>query len=255
MKKILLPISFSEESAHSIKSASKLFENVELTLLHCYPVRVYNRKYDFGDQDYEEGLRSMLHQFYMKHKVNGKVRFKLIVRPGNVSEVISSISHLFDLIVISRKQLIKNNDLWYSDKVFYIASKGQCPVLILPKGLENFSFNKCDGIWHIKRREIEIDVLKKNLPRIEISPDSVLVKSLEQTNFKSSFWKAIITYTKNHDDRLLKIMEESTKNEKIDLIILLSHGKDTFQKFMKSELIQLINHFDIPLLIFQAERK
>ncbi|NNF35299.1 MAG: universal stress protein [Saprospiraceae bacterium] len=255
MKKILIPISFNEESVNSIIKASALFEQVELTLLHCYPVRGYNREYDFGDQDYEEGLRNMLREFYLKHRVDSKLKIKLILRPGNVSEIISSISQLFDLIVISRKELKVKDGLWYSDKVFYIASMAKCPVLLLPSRSDKFSFKNCNVIWHIKRKEIESDVLNNDLPKININPSSVIVKSLEQSRFKSSFWKAIISYSKNHDERLLRIIKESQISEKIDLILLISHSKGAFQEFMKSEIIQLINQVNIPLLIFQAGSK
>lgn len=254
MKKILIPISFSQSSANSLKKANSLFKNSELTLLHCYSPDSYNRAYDFETKNYEQGIKELLIDFYKKHIVNHTSKIRIIASAGSVSESIAQISHRFDLLVMSKKQRKETSGYWLSDKVFYIASKGHCPVLLLPVFDNSFDFTQCKSIWHIKRKEIETKILNENLPKIDLNPKAVEVKSLEQTTFKSTLWKSILSFTKTHDQALLKKISEANNLEKIDLIILVSHGKDTFQKFMRAEVIQIILQYNIPILVFQAER-
>ncbi len=252
MQKILLPISFSEASANSIRQAHSLFEESLLTLMHCYPTQAYNREYDFGKKNYEEGIREMLMAFYKKNVDTVARKINLLVRAGSVLETITHISRRYDLMVISKQAHKETQGYFLSEKVFHIAAKGHCPVLLLPVSEEAFDFTNCKTIWHIKRKEDERKVVESKLPRLQLDPQTVETKSLDQTSFQSSFWKGIVSYGKTHDKALLSEISKSHESEKIDLIVLVSDGKEAFQKFMRADVMQILNQFEIPILVFQA---
>ncbi|SDB27598.1 Nucleotide-binding universal stress protein, UspA family [Flavobacteriaceae bacterium MAR_2010_188] len=253
IKKILIPISFSEGSANSLRQSFSLFENTELILLHCYPPYAYNREYDFGQISYDKGIEGMLVEFYRKHRAKKIAQnIKLIAREGSVSETIAEISGDYDLVVMSKRKLQETGGYWFSDRVIFIAFYSHCPVLLLPLKEKKFNFKDCQNIWHLKRKEIETEILERKLPNIEIDPKRLEVKTMDQTSITSSFWQALLSFSKTKDKEWSRQILETKDLETIDLIVLVSHQKDSFQNFMKAEIIQMINQYNIPLLVIQA---
>lgn len=254
-KKILVPISFSDSSVNALKKAASLYDNCQITLLHCYPVQAYNRPYDFGSKSYDIGIREMLINFSQKHLNSEGAQVNYMIMSGPVSNTVAKYSDQFDLLVMSKKNDLQSTGYWFGDKVYYIASKGMCPVLLVPDTDKLLDLTKCGNIWHINRQSNETQILQDKLPQLEIDSVTVEHKTLSQSHFKSSFWKAILNYAAQHDDQSLNQISESVKNENVDLVILVSHRKNTFQKFMKAEVVQIFNQYNIPILIFQDDRK
>lgn len=255
MKKILVPISFSEKSQNALTHAYAIAKqyDVKLDLLHCYPQEDYNREYDFGIENYDKGIRRMLVDFYNQClKPTEKPKINIITHSGSVSDIIYKISPQYDLVVMKREigPMQKSNS-YFSDKLFYISSKSGCPVLITSTSQKDFSFHKISNIWHIKRKETESKIVQDELVNFGIDSNIVVTKSLVQENFVSIFWKNIITYSKTHNKSLLKDISQSFEEEQIDLLILVNHLKGMFELFMKYDAFQIISQFDIPILIFQ----
>lgn len=255
MKKILVPISFSETSKNALIWAYTIAAKYKSTihLLHCYPLHEYDRVYDFKGGDYDKGIRKMLLEFYNESIENdGTQEFKLITSSSSVSEVVAQISSQYNFLVLSRKfgfEGKKNNYL--SDKIYYISTKALCPVFITSMNQKEFFFEEAKNIWHIQRNELEKDVINNEISHFGIDPNKIETKSLTQKNFTSNFWKNVVEYTKNHDDALLNIISKSYEEEQIDLLILVNRMKGQFSFFLKDEAFQIISQFDVPILIFQ----
>ncbi len=257
MKNILLPISFSETSKNSLYNANSIANQygATLSLMHCYSGLEYNRDYDFGTLDYDEGIKEMLVDFYKKN-IDSKDQqpFRLLALVGSVSDNISEISHKYEMLVLSRRTgYLSKSNTWFGDKLFYLTSKSRCPVLLLPSKREIFSFSEVKNIWHIQRKDIEMDLIKRQLLKFKIDSNLVISKSLQQESFTSAFWRNIVNYTKTQDDSQLKKIYESYASELIDLLILVNHRTGLFENFLKDETFQIISQFDIPILVLQSK--
>ena len=257
MKNILVPISFSETSKNALNHAYCLAKEhgATLSLLHCYPIQDYNREYDFGKLDYDKGIKQMLVDFYAESiGDNHKQAIKLLIYAGSVSEIISEISHKYELLVLSRRTGFQSkSNKWLSDKISYFITKSLCPVLIISTKRDYYSFTEIKNIWHIQRKDIETDLIKQELLKLEIDSNLVVSKSLQQKTFTSAFWQNIVNYTKNHKDGELKKISESFSDEHIDLLIFVNHKKGIFEKFLKDDVFQIISQFDIPILVLQSK--
>lgn len=256
MKRILVPVNFSNSAGTSLRYAASLSRHLGLglTLLHCYPIHAYNRPYDFGKKDYAAGIRKMLKDFSKEHLGELHDNIGFLAQTGPVSEKIAQISHQYQIIILSGKKFSSNVSRWLGSKSSYIASKAQCPVLIIPSSLVHFPKELTwEKIWHIKRKENETAIIEKALPKLKINPDGVETKSLQQTTFKSAFWKVLVSYVQSPKAEVQPSIIEAREKESIDLFLLVSHGKDSFETFVRNEAFQIIFKFDIPVLIIQAK--
>lgn len=258
MKNILVPISFSETSKNALLYANLIAKkhNATITLMHCYSVYAYNREYDFGPLNYNEGIKKMLVEFYTNNIESiDQQPLRVLANEGSVSEYISEISNKYGLLVLSKKMgKLSNSNKWFGDKLFSFATKSSCPVLLLPSKQVVFSFSELKNIWHIQRKDIETDLINRFLLKFKIDPNMVISKSLEQETFTSEFWRNIVSYSKKQEDSQLKKIHESYNGENIDLLILVNHRTGMFEKFLKDNTFQIMSQFDIPILVLQAKK-
>jgi nucleotide-binding universal stress UspA family protein len=258
MKNILLPISFSETSKNALHYANlmALQHGATLSLMHCYSSLNYNREYDFGALNYDEGIRKMLEDFYRKN-IDSLERqaIKLLAYEGSVSDNIREISHKYELLILSRRtgNLSKSN-IKHSDKLFYLTTKSPCPVLLLPSKRDHFSVADFKNIWHIQRKSDEVNLINEELLDLKIDSNLVTTKALQQENFTSAFWRNIVNFLKKpHNSQLHKISESFT-NEHIDLLILVNHRTGMLENFLNDNIFQIISQFDIPILVLQSKK-
>lgn len=252
MKKILIPISFSATSANSLRHAFEVDPTAQLTLLHCYPVQSYSRRYDFGSQNYDAGIRKKLNAFYDRHleQASGKPIF--LSEAGTVSEVVRQISGRYDLMVMSRKAHPDKGKNYFSEKQLFLIARALCPVLIMPVTGRPFQFEHCEHIWHIERRANEGEIVAKGMAGLGIAAGRIETKSLTQGSFLSDFWKNLMAYENTHDQKLLSAIDQAHETEPIDLIVLVDHEQSIFINFLKSDTIRVLCKYEIPILALPA---
>ena len=257
MKNILVPISFSETSINALHHASIIAKEhgATLTLLHCYAAQEYNRVYEFKGMDYEEGVKKMLKTFFNENiQHNETITLKFIAYPGSVSNVISTISAQYGLLVLSKKiALRKEANRWISEKIFYSTINSNCPVLILPNERGAYSFSNIKTIWHIERNSNELGLIQRVLSKLKIDSAKIITKTLEQKTFVSEFWQNIVNFSKSHDRKLLDKISTQYDDEEIDLLVVINHRKSIFEKFLKDDAFTIICQYDIPLLVLQLK--
>lgn len=254
MKRILVPIDFSASSGNALRYAHQLAEHLRLglSLLHSYPVKEYSRPYDFGKKDYHTGIREMLGTFYEEWVEEPSKDVRFLAKTGSVVDNVTALSSGFQLVILCSNTLGSKLTRWMGSKATSIASTARCPVIIASPWVKYRDWNK---IWHINRRENESGIIKKYLRKLKIEPDLVECKFLDQTSFTSVLWGSIVTYIKTKKEVDREVLMEARKNEKVDLIILVSHRRNTFKRFVNHDAFQLIFQFSIPVLVIQAPLK
>lgn len=256
MKRILVPVSFSETSKNALVHAFSIAKEfrAKLTLLHCSPTYEYARVFDFGDEDYETGIREKLSEFYKACVENGDdYLYSRIACFGSVSDYSHRKGPEFDLLVMSRKiGFQSNSNAWFGDKLYTISTEALCPVLITSTQPHGFSFQNAINIWNIQKSISETGPVHDLVQSLGIDSKLVLTKSIHQKSFISLFWQKIVAYSENHDKNLLKEISQSFDQEKIDLLIVVNNRQGIFEKFLKDDVFQIISQFDIPILILQT---
>ncbi|MFK7807757.1 MAG: universal stress protein [Saprospiraceae bacterium] len=251
MNRILVPIDFTETAANALQYASELsiHNRKFLTLFYCYPAQEHSRKYDFGEQNYEDRLQQMLIDFYKKHVSEEKGKTRFLTRMGTIVNEITLISARYSMIILSGNNFESTLQRWISSRVANIASLAKCPVLIIPK-IANY--DSWTNVWHFKRKDNEPSIVNQWIEKEQFNPFSIKVKTLKQTSFTSIIWESFVKYIKAPKEELRQAILDENSSERINLILLVSHFKDTFRKFLDDEVMQIIFQFGIPVLVFQA---
>ena len=254
MKRILVPIDFSASAANTLKFANKLAvdKGMDLTLLYCYPVEDYSRKYDFPGMTYGQGIQEKLKRFYQDNISDQVGDTKFLARAGSVVERVVLLSIDFQFILLSSKEFSSSVNRWFGTRTTAIASLASCPVVLVPSIAE---YTPWESIWHIKRKEKESSIIEPWLTKIGINPDFVETKFLQQTSFTSMIWKSMVAFINKPQESLRQRIIEASPAKEINLIILVSHQKEAFQSFLQNEAVQILFEFGIPVIVFQAKSK
>ncbi|MFT4667762.1 MAG: nucleotide-binding universal stress UspA family protein [Polaribacter sp.] len=252
MNRILVPIDFSDASANALIYANDyaLEKGMHLTLLYCYPRDDQNRMYDFGKEDYDDGIQNMLIEFYKIHIGGVRDKIKFLARMGSVVDKLILISSKYSLIIISGNPFNSTFQRWIGSKSSGIASNAKCPVLIIPTIA---LYDTWVNIWHFKRKENESAVIKFWMEKENIDFSLVKVKTLKQNTFTSIIWESIVKYVHAPTEETRQLILNENLSNKIDLIILVSHTTNSFQLFLNDAAIQIMFEFGIPVMICQAK--
>lgn len=250
MSRILVPIDFSHSSANALRYAYKLSLdlNMSISLFHCYHPQSYNRPYDFGKKDYALGVKEMLVGFYKKHAHEKIGRTHFIAQAGTVIKKVTSLSSRYKLVVLSGLKFTSNLHRWLGSRSSSIASLAKCPVMIVTPTTHYSPWN---NIWHVNRKENEATIIEKKIAHLNIRQELIQAKTFEQKKFTSSFWQLMISIMTTHKPAAQQEILDALATEQVDLIILVSHQKDAFQKFVNNQDIQTLFEQNIPVLVFQ----
>lgn len=251
MNRILVPVNFSAASAHTLQFAHDMANSlgVGIDLLYCFPVRVYNRMYDFGKQDYSLGIKDMLSSFYQDNLPHSKTTPNYYAKSGSVVETIAAMSVEYQLVLVSSSTFSEKAKKWLGSRASGIASSARCPVLIVPPAVHHRNWEK---IWHIKRRDTEI--LAHRLNKLKINPQLVQEKTFAQKTFTSAIWQKIVAYSNTPKESLPKAVKTNEFEEEVQLIILVCHQKESFLQFLRADAMQFIFQFPVPILIFPMRK-
>lgn len=249
MKRILVPIDFSESARNALQYAHQLSANLgmPLSLLNCYPAQVYSRRYHFGKKEYSMGIREMLVDFYKKNVEEQLKKTLFLAKPGSVVDTVASISKDYQLVVLSGNTYGSKLKRWMGSRTSYITAMAQCPVLTVPPSRH---FEPWEKVWQIKRKHSEKTIPVKLLTRLKIEPSAVAIKCLEQTAFTSALWEAIVAYEHAPRRALKKEIMQVHEQEGLDLIMLAGSDRSSFQKFITDDAKHLFFQFNLPVLVF-----
>lgn len=255
MKKILVPISFSEASSNSLRMAVSIAKkhNATISLLHCFTGHSFNREFDFGSLSYEEGIRRKLLEFYNQTTGSDRtVNLKIRTAEGSTADTICSISREYELLILSRNPHFRGEKLNTSvDKISYFITRAWCPVLVLPAREIKHDFFNMEHIWHIEQQKNELELINPALLELKLNPELVNTKSLKQNTFTSPLWKDVVDFTKTHKQAQLDHISETFDDEHIDLLVLINRKARLLKRFLKGDVFGIFSQYNVPILIIQ----
>lgn len=152
MKKILVPVDFSDYSKHALKYAIEFAKhfNAELILISVIEPMIYPADFSMGqvaipatDQNLSERVEEELKNLDEK-EIAGKVKSKRIIKSGKPFFEINETAREedVDLVIIATHGHTGVEHLLFGSTAEKVVRKAPCPVLTLREPIKGFRFEQ-----------------------------------------------------------------------------------------------------------------
>ncbi len=290
IRKILVPIDFSDESFNAARYALHVArqKGAEITLIHIYfnPVTdpiASDHFYAFPTSIAEtlneiiDNAREMMEDF--RKKLNScKAEYSFEDIPVK-SELIGGIAEdavldfaaggNFDLLIVGVRGK-KESENWLGTFVTEIINKSRIPVLAIPENasykelmfkrlMYATNFDKADGmaIRELVKiaRPLETHI---SIVHIDDTPDNPFV-NYDLAHFKEKYTGEIDLVDMDFDlivnKNLSRGIENYIKDHQIDILAVISHKRNLITSLFRPSLTkELLFRLEIPMLIFHATK-
>lgn len=274
MKKILIPVDFSNNASNALQYAQILFENEECTffLLNVY---ISNRSVmlseEYNDAMFGEMLDESEHELdlllknIIKNNDNSRHQYNAISVSQSLVKAINNllVSQKIDYIVMGTKGAKGAKEIFLgSNTVRVINEVNNCPIIVVP---QNYMTKKPSLIafsTNFKRAFFE-EELKPLLEIVRSNNTQVNIARIMEEEFLTDKQKinkeTIKTIFNGLDYIFCKIdmktseteaLKEFAKQTKSDLISLVHHKYNFFQRFVEEDVVDRLSfNSPVPLLI------
>ncbi|RMG83898.1 MAG: universal stress protein [Bacteroidetes bacterium] len=276
MKKILVPVDFSENSKMAFQFARELARRfrVSLDLVHCYLPEI-DAASPFLQRDPEALLKAKMDQ--LKHFQNQppnegggvatQIEANLILRPGYPGEEIVSMSRDYDLIVMGTTGVSNPMRELFGSVSSEVALHADCAVMLVPPGVTFRGFNNIlfashyDSVVPMVLYEIRewAGFFRSNIHFVHVRPkDSTEpFDELEERIFKALFEEKEPEFafymTEVAADSVVDGLNAYADKNNIDLVVMVHPRRGFFESiFHKSQTKALALNARRPLLVFHA---
>lgn len=276
MKKIIVPIDFSEHSEFALKAAAKLAKKFdsEILALHMLEMSDVMLTASEGFQDEkaifffklaEQRFETFLQKDYLKGvKLTPIIKhFKVFSEVNDVAE-----KHGADLVVMGSHGTSGVLDLFVGSNTERVVRNADIPVLVVKKDLPNVDFKKA-----VFASDFSVETIKAYLNTVNMMKKMgchlhIVHVNLPNNNFKSSkqIEKQAINFFTKADSNLdnmknVHYVSDYTAEEGIlnfsnkinaDLIVVSTHGKKGLSLFIEGSVSEdVANHANLPVMTFK----
>lgn len=266
MKKILVPIDFSENSKLALKHAIKIINQLggTVSVLHVFQVLTVTGSFETIDQVEKEEREQELLQLIteMKPFLGDKAHIEGFVKKGPSVETICRKADKLNvsMIVMGTTGADGMKKLFMGSTASNVILETSKPVLVIPKEFQNFKIsnitlaldNKKIKDVHVLQPIIDfvtkfdavlnlLTVIDEEIPGFET--DTTLQDQLKKIGIDSTYQKVI------SNDVAKGIMEFVSK-ENSDMLCLIHHSRGLFQEIFHSSVAEKIAfESKVPLLV------
>lgn len=174
MRKILIPIDFSENSMNAIKYAMNLFKYdlSEFLIMNAYADKVYENTLEMSRpffEQYQEKVKEATDRALQKVVVemmetssNPKHNYEYVSVFGSLVDAANDIADKedVDIIVMGTKGETNDRDITFGSQTLQVVKYVKCPVLMVPQGFRNNPPKNIlfatDYLIPYKRRELKL---------------------------------------------------------------------------------------------------
>lgn len=277
MRKIVIPVDFSENSFNAIKYSVELFkyEQCEIFLLHTYAEEIYSLEDNKKSDDLEklkqekhgevvdklEALEEKIRDISPnpRHRLKSIASFGLLI--DDVNDLVNQENA--DLVIMGTRGRSNDRSLTFGSNTLQVVKYVQCPVLGIPesygfKGLSSLLF-PTDFMIPYKRRELKLvaETAKSHCASIHMLYISNFpLESMRQKDnmsfFKEQLKDAQTLYHRvDEQDRITAIINEIEKL-KIDMLVMVNSRYTYLESILYESTINKISlDPKIPFLVLQ----
>ncbi|WP_462319203.1 universal stress protein [Marinilabilia sp.] len=274
MKRILVPIDFSENSVFALNVGLELANQLQASLrvIHVQTGPRYAPEF-LGDNP-EERLtgqaKSWIEHLLQKYSDNYRVyngEFDYKIREGNVVREITNQAHYDDvlMIVVGTHGISGVEDRWLGSNAYRLVSHAPCPVLTVRKEMKwesphrvllPLDHNKLTrkivpvvtGFSKLLNAEVNVIALQKNSKWILPGRSDLYAKQAERYIKNNTGLSVDVTPFKWGGDAK-KILSLAHEKEATVIAMHLNKSINPFESFFRPFANELLNLSDIPVLV------
>jgi nucleotide-binding universal stress UspA family protein len=277
MKKILVPIDFSDASLGALQVAAHLAlsTKAEISLLYVNEMVLYVlpvSEYAYGaavidlDNYNEQALNKLQEiksRYFHKPEYNG-LHVKSIVKDGSFVTIVKEIveSEGYNLIVMGTLGATGWKEAFIGSNTERVIRYASCPVLVIPEGIERLNLKKVLVASTLKVNQenmfitvkelrgwfdFEVEILYMNNPLQAMTPESI--ESEKNYLMQHAGLREVKLHTIDHTiDEEVSILNYA-KEIKADLILMATHQRKGISHLMFGSITEdTANHTPIPVL-------
>jgi len=274
MKRILVPIDFSDNSVYALQVAVGLANQFQsaLRIIHVQTGQKYAPEF-LGDNPEErilgqarQWLDQLMDKFLPDYKVQGG-EFDYKVREGNVVREISNQARYDDssLIIVGTHGVSGVEDKWLGSNAYRLVSHAPCPVLTIRREMKweppyniflPFDHNKLTrkivpvvaGMGKLLKAGISIISLQKKSKWLMPGRSDIYARQAERYIQNTAGVDAHIVRFKWEGD-VKKMMALAHQEAATIIAIHLNKSMNPFGSFFRPFANELLNISDIPVLV------
>ncbi len=277
MRKILIPIDFSECSFNAIRYAMELFkyDRSEVYILHAYADEVYEDKAVLDRTGLEE-VKKNIHQHTLqeldrvlermdrlapnpRHHFHSKAVFGVMI--DAVNDFIEAEN--IDLVVMGTEGAARDKAITFGSQTLQVIKYVKCPVLAVPACFKDFNpkhilFPTDYLVPYVKRELKLLSTLVKNLAaRISL----LHVSKFEKLSFRQEDNQTFLldclkennSAVKHFDgDDVMMAINHYLKEEQIDFLVMVNTRHSYLENLLVTSKIDTLGlQISIPFLVLQ----
>ncbi len=277
MRKILVPVDFSENAFNALKYACQVFkyERSEIFIMHAYADGVYQNndsmKRSFFEELKEEASRNSEKQLknvleeIKHHYPNPQHNFKTVSAFGSLIDEINDWVNQenMDIVVMATRGETNDRSITFGSNTLQVLKYINCPVLAIPEGFE-YSAPKevlfpTNYLVPYKRRELKLlgdmsGSFRSTIHMLYIDPIRKLSLRQEdnQRFLRECLPKAKLIFESTEEkDKTIAITKYIVHND-IDMLVLVNSRHSYLEDMLGQSTIDKIGlHIKIPFLVMQ----
>lgn len=268
MKKILVPIDFSDTSANAYSYAKKLATKLKaaITLAHYYHPTL-DTNFSNYKKDAEGKLKEMVKpNAYLGASFQNDVYVDTIAESGLAADEIIKVSGNYDLVVMGTSGAGEGIKRWFGSVSSRVSNEASCPVLFIPpearyKDLQGILYPVKDTIRQFDQVSWLLSILDADLHMVHFDTNEIHSPLMRQVfGDNSSLISSKNPWHVIYKSRKCEQIDEGIKtyinDEPVDLIIL-EKGKEHFLELLlhRSVTRKLTGQIDVPVLVLNQKCK
>ena len=280
MKKIIVPVDFSENSEHALQAAAILAKknNAKLLVLHMLELSTVHA---YGEETMEQQTakaifyiklaEKKLHEFLHRDYLNG-ISITPIIRDFKVFSELNKVAleQQADLIVMGSKGASGLNEFFIGSNTEKVVRHSNIPVLVIKNNRNNMELNNVVFATDFSEKAIpafqkvvkivepmgtHIHLLHVNAPGAGFSPSDELEKKaadfLQKVDGNLHRLKNIRYVA---DTSVEKGIMKYAKRINADLVAIPTHGRTGLARFFEGSISEdLANHANFPILTVKMD--
>lgn len=264
MKRILVPIDFSESSIEAFKYAKRIAgdTNAAITLTHYYhpSLEVITAK------SVEENLQKIVNESaHIKGTIENEVYISLEAQYGFAADLIIDSSSKYDLVVMATSRGGDAQQKWFGSVSSKVSKNANCPVLLIPpknkrNHIRNIFYPLENRIQNLNKIQWLIDDLEPTLhfvhyDQVEQQHSPMIKENLGQyADILNSDNPSKVIYQNDKSTQVDESITDYIDDKEIDLLVL-EKGEQHFLEFFirRSMTEKILNHINIPVIVFNNQ--
>ncbi|MGB5818940.1 MAG: universal stress protein [Saonia sp.] len=276
MKKILVPVDFSEYSAHALEVAATLARTnkAEIIVLHMMglsqAVLTKDDSQEFAEAQYYMRLAKKRFETFLDKDYLKGIRVKEIVQNYKIFTEINIVAQEqgIDLIVMGSHGISGIKDVFVGSNTEKVVRTSDIPVLVIKEQMSNFKINKMVLAWHFKDENVttyrkakqvadnfgsELHLVYINVPAYGFLSTREAEEKISQFMNNTGIRKEVAIY---NDYGVEKGILDYAEKINADAIAVPTHGRRGLAHFLVGSIGEdIANHSKKPVVTFKIYSK